>query len=153
MPFQEALIELRKVCGGKGLLPKSCTLSEALLDCVYEGTFDGSKVRIRRVRTRPGADLRNLMEVRIRVYTALLGHSQTSWAFYQVAVMAKHIAHPNIVPLLGVIVNPLELISDWMPGGDLTTYMTNRSDVDRHSLVRFLSTAALHNGLTPPSVI
>ena len=57
--------------------------------------------------------------------------------------MAKRIVHPNIVPLLGAIIDPLlgaiidplELISDWMPGGDLTTYITNCPTVDRHSLV------------------
>ena len=83
----------------------------------------------------------------------VLGHSRISWTFHQVALLAKHIAHPNIVPLLGVIVDPLELISDWMSGGDLTTYITSRPDADRHSLVCFPSTVVLHNGLTPSLVI
>ena len=136
------------------MLPKSCTLSGSLLECVYEGTFDGSKVRIRRVRTRPSADPRSLMEVRILCCASLFSDTHGSRGPpHQVAVLAKHIAHPNIVPLLGVIVDPLELISDWMPGGDLTTYIINHSDADRHSLVSFPSTAALHDEPTPSPVI
>ena len=79
----------------------------------------------------------------------VLGDPRISWTFHQVAVLAKHITHPNIVPLLGVIVDPLELISDWMPGGDLTTYISNHSDVDMHSLVCFPPAATLHDGMTP----
>lgn len=45
-------------------------------------------------------------------------------------------AHPNIVPLLGVTIDPLQLISEWMSGGDLTVYVANHPDTDRLSLVR-----------------
>ena len=31
--------------------------------------------------------------------------------------MWKRLKHPNIVPLLGITVDPFQLISDWMPGG------------------------------------
>ena len=63
MQFQESLYELGKICGMKEVLPKSCTLSESLLGCVYEGTFDGSKVRVRRLRMYPGGDPRKVKEV------------------------------------------------------------------------------------------
>jgi hypothetical protein len=62
--FQESLQELRKICGVKQILPASCTLSESLVGCVYQGTFDGSKVRVRRVRTYPGVDMQKVKEVR-----------------------------------------------------------------------------------------
>ena len=55
--------------------------------------------------------------------------------FYQVAAAWKHLTHPNIVPLLGVTTDPLQLISKWMSGGDLTEYITNNPDADRQSLV------------------
>ena len=73
-------------------------------------------------------------------------------AFYQAAVLRKHLAHPNIVPLLGVTIDPLQLISDWMSRGDLTEYITNHLDADRLSLVGVPSTA-LYDELTPLSVI
>jgi hypothetical protein len=54
------------------LLPKSCTLSDALLDIglpsaswrVCEGTLGGSMVRIRRVHVHPTGDLQKVKEVR-----------------------------------------------------------------------------------------
>ncbi|KAF9789397.1 kinase-like domain-containing protein [Thelephora terrestris] len=116
--FQESLHELGKLCGTKEVLPKSSILSESLLGCVYEGTFNGSKVRIRRVRIYPGQDPRKVKEV-----------------FHQAAAISKHLAHPNIIPLLGVTVDPLELISDWMPGGDLMMYIRNNAKVNRSSLL------------------
>ena len=61
--FQESLQELRKICGVKQILPESCTPPESLLGCVGEGTFNGSRVRIRRVRAYPGGDPQKIKEV------------------------------------------------------------------------------------------
>lgn len=66
VPFQESLHELRKICSVNEVLPKSCTLSDSLLGCVYEGVFDGSKVRIRRVRMDPKGSSQKVKEVRPR---------------------------------------------------------------------------------------
>ena len=49
--------------------------------------------------------------------------------------MYKRLAHPNIVPLLGITPSPLQLISEWMPGGDLTDYIKKSPDVNRVGLV------------------
>ena len=49
--------------------------------------------------------------------------------------MWKRLKHENIVSLLGITLTPLQLISDWMPGGDLTEYIRNHPDVDRLDLV------------------
>ena len=72
--------------------------------------------------------------------------------FHQVTVVWKHLAHPNIVPLLGVTIDPPQLISDRMPGGDLTEYIVNHPDTDRISLVSDFS-ASLYETLTLSSVI
>jgi serine/threonine protein kinase len=47
----------------------------------------------------------------------------------------KHLTHPNIVPLLGVTVAPFQLISVWMPGGELTEYLDVHPRADRVGLV------------------
>ena len=47
----------------------------------------------------------------------------------------KHTAHPNIIPLLGIIPNPLQLISEWITGGYLTEYIKKYPNVDRLGLV------------------
>ena len=65
--------------------------------------------------------------------------SRIPQVFHQVTVVWKHLAHPNIVPLLGASIDPPQLISDRMPGGDLTEYIASHSDADRISLVGDLS--------------
>ena len=70
----------------------------------------------------------------------MLRHSRIPQTFNQVAAVSKHLKHANIVPLLGVTTEPLELISEWMPGGELLGYIAGHPDADRLSLLRFLST-------------
>ena len=69
----------------------------------------------------------------------------------QVAVVWKYLAHPNIVPFLGVTIDPLRLISDWMSGGDLTGYITNHPDADRFGLVSVPFT--IPYGILTPSLV
>jgi len=62
-------------------------------------------------------------------------HQQSSQAFCQEAVVWKCLIHPNILSLLGVTVAPFQLISDWMPGGDLPQYIRKYPHADRLGLV------------------
>ena len=71
--------------------------------------------------------------------------------FHQVAVTSKYLEHPNIVHILGITTDPLELISEWMPGGDLTRYIANYPDADRVSLVGIPSSATCQ-ALIPPKL-
>ena len=43
--------------------------------------------------------------------------------------------HPNIVPLLGITLEPLQLISAWMPGGGIKEYIFNHPGTDLIGLV------------------
>ena len=139
--FRRSLQELRNICSIKEALPKSCILRESLLGCVYEGTFDGTKVRIRRVKMCPRGDPQRVKKVCTRRHVSpVLRCLRIPQTFHQVAAMSKHLKHPNIVPLLGVTTEPLELISEWMPGGDLLGYIAKHPDADRLSLVRPLFT-------------
>ena len=45
-------------------------------------------------------------------------------------------SHPNVLPLLGVTVTPLQLVSNWMSGGDLPDYLRKNPGADRLGLVR-----------------
>jgi len=56
------------------------------------------------------------------------------------AVVWKNLAHPNVVPLLGVTTDSFQLVSGWMPDVDLTGYITSGPDTDRLSLVGAPST-------------
>lgn len=48
-------------------------------------------------------------------------------AFCQEAVIWKRLTHPNVVSLLGTTITPFQLVSDWMPGGDLLEYITKHN--------------------------
>lgn len=78
--------------------------------------------------------------------------SRIPQTFHQVAIISKHLTHPNIVPHLGVTLPPLELISNWMPGGDFPAYIAGHPDADRVSLVCSLF-ATLRNALTSSPVV
>jgi len=55
--------------------------------------------------------------------------------FCKEAVIWKHLSHPHIVPFIGVTLEPLQLVSKWMPGGDLRYHVRKNSNTDRISLV------------------
>ena len=129
------------------MLPTSCTLSGPLQDVgglpftpegsgdVYEGTLNNTRVSVKRVRVYSGKKTTSF-KVRSRPhYTHYLLLLTTPQALYREAVVWKHLAHPNIVPLLGIAPTPLELISEWMPGGVLTEYLKANPNVDRLHLV------------------
>jgi serine/threonine protein kinase len=94
-------------------------------------------VRIRRVEASPGENMEKAKEVCAMHRVSLFSDTDLSTlqTFHLVGVMSKYLEHPNIVPFLGVNTDPLELISDWMPGGDLPGYIANHPNVDRLSLV------------------
>ena len=48
--------------------------------------------------------------------------------------MWKRLEHRNIVPLVGVIPTPLQLVSEWMPRGNLVEYIEKYPGADRLSL-------------------
>ncbi|KAF9643686.1 kinase-like protein [Thelephora ganbajun] len=123
------LRELRRVCGTKGILPTSVTLSTDLLKIdpepfasgdfgdVFRGTLNDSRICIKHIRTY-GLDGKRATKV-----------------FCREAVIWKRLKHPNILPFLGVTTSPLQLVSDWMSGGNLPEYIKNNSSADRLGLL------------------
>jgi serine/threonine protein kinase len=141
------LRELRNVCGAKGILPASYTLSSQPLEVapepfakggygdVHMGTFGGSKVCIKRVGAYTNDSPETVMKARNCPFHSP-HYSSQSQAFCKEAITWKRLNHPNIVPLLGIHTSPrLQLVSDWMSGGDLSDYIKNHSDPDRFGLV------------------
>lgn len=61
--FRVILHALGEASGAGETLPKSCTLSEFLLECLHEGASGSPSVRIKRIRTRPGGDADKTKEV------------------------------------------------------------------------------------------
>lgn len=55
--------------------------------------------------------------------------------FYLAAVTWQHLKHSNIVPFVGATHNPLQLVSIWMPGGNLMEYIDKYPEKCRLALV------------------
>ena len=102
---------------------------------MYQGTLDGSKVCIKRMRVYSKEDIQEGTKVCFDSIVFPAHHQRDVQIFYREAVMWKRLTHPNILPLLGITLTPLQLISTWMSGGDLTGYIKNHPDVDRLVLV------------------
>ena len=51
------------------------------------------------------------------------------------AIMWKRLHHKNIVPLLGITTAPLQLVSKWMPDGNLMEHIGKHSDANQPDLV------------------
>ena len=49
--------------------------------------------------------------------------------------MWKTLSHPNILPLLGATISPPQLVSIFMPAGDLSKYLRKNPDANRLGLV------------------
>ena len=78
---------------------------------------------------------RSLKLVVDAVYFPACRRSRGLQAFYQEAVMWKRLKHPNVVPLLGITIFPqLQLVSEWMTGGDLPGYIRENPGSDRLGL-------------------
>ena len=52
--------------------------------------------------------------------------------------MWKYLKHQNILPLIGISTSPIQLISKWMPGGNLSEYIGEHTKADRVRLVGVL---------------
>jgi hypothetical protein len=102
------------------LLPTvgSLPLASGVYGDVYEGRLDGSKVCVKRIRAYN-------QEIQQKV-TKTFCRGAAGW---------KNLSHPNIVPLLGITTTPFQLVSNWMPGGDLPEYIGKHPDADRPQLL------------------
>ena len=55
--------------------------------------------------------------------------------FCKEAVTWKYLDHPNVLPLLGITIDPLQLVSKWVSGGNMREYIERHPDADRRRLV------------------
>jgi len=123
---------------------------------VYEGTFNRTKVCIKRVPMYIKDDQQKGAKVHCRSSHLPRSSSLTkpipSQTFCQEAVTWKHLIHPNIVPLLGVTITPFQLISNWMSGGDLPEYLKKNSGANRLGLVGVPSVVFIPRSLQLPAI-
>ena len=69
------------------------------------------------------------------IFSRVTDLQRTLQLFYQEAIVWKRMNHPNIVPFRGVTLEPHQLVSDRMEGGNLIEYINGRPGVNRLGLV------------------
>ncbi|KAF9643102.1 kinase-like protein [Thelephora ganbajun] len=128
--FRECLHALQKVCSSRMILPSvyevlttlssnaGRTLAYGRLSNIYGGSLDGTDVAVKRLRIPTTGDRATVKQ-----------------ALCREAVVWKHVDHPNIVPFKGVTLESLQLVSEWMPGGELGEYIRNNQGVDLVNLL------------------
>jgi len=47
----------------------------------------------------------------------------------------KRLDHPNVVAFKGITLDPLQLVSEWIPGGELREYLKGNPNTNPISLV------------------
>lgn len=67
--------------------------------------------------------------------------------------MWKNLNHPNIVPFKGVTFDPLQLVSEWMPGGELRHHVKNNPDAHLPSIVGVFSPPWIQYLIPPKSYL
>jgi len=56
-------------------------------------------------------------------------------SFFKEVVIWKRLRHPNVVSFIGVTMEPLQIVSEWIPNGTLTQYVKNNPGASRIGLV------------------
>ena len=144
---RKCLRELGSICAAHTTLPRSYAISSRLtvesdpfasggFGEVYQGTLDGSSVCVKRLRAVIPEDFAVSIQVRCQHLHPSYAYSRMNQKmFCKEAVMWKTLKHPNILPLLGAIISPPQLVSIFMPAGDLSKYLQKNPDANRLGLV------------------
>lgn len=143
--------ELGRVCRDNEMLPRSFEINgdDLILDeypfatggfdDVYKGTLNGTVICAKRLQLYRETAFETKKVRCWRCSTLLMRyHERISQEFRKEAVMWKYLKHPNVLPFLGATIDPPQLISVWMPGGNLSEYLNNSPDLggpDRLRLV------------------
>ena len=73
-----------------------------------------------------------------RILTRLYKKSDSNQKLYHEIIGWKHVSHSNVLPFLGVSETfqfPLNIISPWLPNGNILEYTQKNREADRFQLV------------------
>jgi hypothetical protein len=82
---------------------------------VYEGTFDGSKVCVKRIRVYSNDGPEKAIKVYHRTSLSLLDIADATTDALPGGCGVETLETQEHRPLLGITPSPLQLVSDWMP--------------------------------------
>ena len=104
---------------------------------VFRGTFRGKEVCVKRLRVDSTGSPEKVKKGHTHhttVHRSPFANLFQQMA-YQEAMIRRRLKHANVVPFIGVTFAPLQIISEWMSGGDLTTHIKSNPHRSRIALV------------------
>ena len=147
------MLLLSKICKADNIMPVAYLLRGEIhigrvchrsrFADVSKGEYSGSIVAIKRLRMNKEDYERvfkvppvNSLRTRRSTFTQKLCREVIGW---------KRLAHPNILPLLGVCItaskNSFDILTEWMPSGDVVRYGKANPTENRLRLVSTLATS------------
>ena len=99
---------------------------------VHRGTLNDLQVCVKRLKVATPKDIKVSYQHRPSSSTYSRMNQKL---FCKEAVTWKSLKHPNILPLLGATISPPQLVSIFMPYGDLSKYIPGNPDANRLGLV------------------
>ena len=99
---------------------------------VHHGTLNALSVCVKRLQIATPEDIAVSYQHRHSPYRYSRMNQKL---FCKEAVTWKSLKHPNILPLLGATISPPQLVSIFMPAGDLSKYIPKNPDTNRLGLV------------------
>jgi len=118
-PFRKCFQVLQKICGSRATLPLSYQALGIFSYMNDQPVAFGGSCDIYKGKDATGADV-CIKKIRIHTIDDI---GEIRQSFCKEAVVWKHLNHPNIAPFLGVTLEPLQLVSEWMPGGELREHL------------------------------
>jgi len=149
---EKCLKSLYRMCSRRAVLPNamkvlvqydrtSAALCRGGFGDVWKGEYCGRDVAVKVVRTYSNSDLQKIVGVSYRPYSLsarlLLTHAVQR--FCKEVVIWRTLQHPNVLPLVGVIMSESQfaMVSDWMGNGNINDFVKAHPDADRLRPVSF----------------
>jgi hypothetical protein len=103
--------------------------------------YRGREVAVKTLRICTTSDLQTIIHVgcwQLSVSCAII--DRIAQRFCKEFVSWKALRHPNVLPLVGVIMTEDEfaMVSDWMSNGNINQFVREHQDANRFELVSFL---------------
>ena len=155
--------ELVKICGEYDILPSSHIIPESkvrrLNDSAvssgrfniwrgeYESDKNNIKVAIKVMRCLERVDIQPIKKVRALTHCPLTIGPHDPQNFRREVVTWKHLSHPNILELIGVMMNGKEfcMVSPWMENGNIVKFSKGNREANPLRLARSIFHYVYHS--------
>jgi serine/threonine protein kinase len=130
---------LRKLCGNRGILPTSHTITDDLNKVgelpiagggfaeVWEGNHRGRRVAIKVFRLYSSKDQTKVKKLPLIFPILNIYALNIHQRFCKEAIIWKRLSHPNVLPFIDIATSPFKfcMVSPWMANGDVIVYLNS----------------------------